>query len=119
MEHAQHFRLEVRQQAIDTAELIRPSFIVLRSVPVVMLHLRLAEARPLCRHPMSVVEPHQLRAVRRVQREGVAQPMRPLRRRRYPLDLELEPVALFEVMDTAIEGQQELERMLLGYGSLG
>ncbi len=45
--------------------------------------------------------------------------MRSLRRRRYPLDLELEPVALFEVMDTAIEGQEELESMLLGYGTLG
>ncbi len=83
-----------------------------------MLYLRFAEARTLWPNPMSVVEPHQSLAVGPVQSQGVAQSVWPLRRRFYPLDLELEPVALFKVMNTAIESQQELECMLIGYGTL-
>jgi hypothetical protein len=35
--------------------------------------------------------------------------MRALLGRRYPLDLELDPVALFEMMDAPIERQQEFK----------
>ncbi len=38
--------------------------------------------------------------------------MRPVRRRRDAGDFELEPVALFEMMDTPIEREQELKPMV-------
>lgn len=44
--------------------------------------------------------------------------MRPLRCRPYPLDLKLESMALFKVMNAAVESQEELERMPLGYDTL-
>jgi hypothetical protein len=62
---------------------------------------------------MRVVEPDQPVAVRVVQGEGVAQTMRALRRRRAPLDLELQPITLFEVLDTAIKPQQEFKCVLV------
>jgi hypothetical protein len=38
--------------------------------------------------------------------------MRPVRRRPNAGDFELEPVALFEVMDTPIKSEQELQAMI-------
>jgi hypothetical protein len=43
--------------------------------------------------------------------------MRPIRRRRNAGDFELEPVALFEMMDTAIKAEQELKAMVRGAAS--
>ena len=38
--------------------------------------------------------------------------MRPIRRRRNAGDFELEPVALFEMMDAPIKAEQELKAMV-------
>ena len=61
---------------------------------------------------MGVVEPDQPLAVRRMQRERIRQAVRSLLGRRDALDLELEPVALLEMMDAAIEGQQKLDPVI-------
>jgi hypothetical protein len=39
--------------------------------------------------------------------------MRPLSRRIDASDLEFQPVALFEIVNTAIEGEQEFKRVIL------
>jgi hypothetical protein len=62
---------------------------------------------------MRIVEPDQPIAVRVMQGEGVAQTVRTLRRRLAPFDLELQPIALFEVVDAAIKPQQELKCVLV------
>ena len=83
-------------------------------MPVVVFHVPLAVARPSRRHAMRIVEPDQPIAVLVVQGEGVAQTMRARRRRLAPLDLELQPIALFEVVDAAIKPQQELKCVFVG-----
>ena len=67
---------------------------------------------------MSIVKADEPVSIRVVQRQGVAQPVRPFRRRLCPLGLEFEPVALFEVMDATIKRQQEFESVFVGNGSL-
>jgi hypothetical protein len=63
---------------------------------------------------MRIVEPQQPVAVRVVQSEGVAQTVGAFRRWLTPLDLELQPITLFEVVDAAIKPQQELKCMRVG-----
>jgi hypothetical protein len=58
---------------------------------------------------MRVVEPDQPGTVRRMQRERVRQAVWSLLGCLDALDLKLEPVALFEMMDAPIEREQELE----------
>ena len=62
---------------------------------------------------MRVVETDQPYALRIVQCERIAEPVRPLCRWRDALELELEPVALFEVMNAPIERQEEFERVFV------
>jgi hypothetical protein len=54
---------------------------------------------------MGVVETEQPHTIRCMQRERVRQPMWPLLGRLNAFNLELDPVAFFEVVDTSIEGQ--------------
>ena len=61
---------------------------------------------------MRIVEPDQPGTIRRMQRERIRQAVRSLLGCLDALDLELEPVALLEMMDEAIESQQELEPVL-------
>ncbi len=75
-------------------------------MPVIMRHVRLAVARPLRRHAMSIVEVYQTVATRIMQSKGITQAVRPFRRRLDPFELKFQPIALFEVMDTTIERQQ-------------
>jgi hypothetical protein len=35
----------------------------------------------------------------------------------YALDFEFDPVALFEVMHAAVEGEQKLKSVIVGYGT--
>lgn len=63
---------------------------------------------------MRVVEANELVAAWIVQGERITQPMWPFRRRLPAFDLELDPVALFEVVDAAIERQQELKCVVIG-----
>ena len=76
---------------------------------MVMLNPWLAIARALRRHAVRVVKPDQTMPVRIVQRERIAQPVRPFWRRLRPLDLELQPVALGEVVNAAIKSEQKLK----------
>lgn len=78
-------------------------------MPVIARFGSALEPRAAGRDVVSVVESHQAGAVRRVQRERVRQAMRSLRRHVNATYLELDPVTLFEMMDTSIERQQELE----------
>ncbi len=64
---------------------------------------------------MGVIEPYKPIAVTIMQGEGIAQTVRTLRSRRYTSNLEFEPVALFKMMDAAIERQQKLKRVFVGY----
>jgi hypothetical protein len=61
---------------------------------------------------MRVVEPDQPGTVRRMQRERVRPAVWPLLGCLDALDLELEPVAFFKMMDAPIEREQELEPVL-------
>jgi len=65
---------------------------------------------------MRVVETHQTIAVRIMQGKRVTQAMRSLRRRGNAFNLELKPVASFEMMDAAIKRQQEFQCMLVRDG---
>src|SRR5436309_2394449 len=61
---------------------------------------------------MSVIEANEPRAIRCMQCEGIGEAMRPRSRRLDALDLELDPVALFELVDTPIESQQKLKAVI-------
>jgi hypothetical protein len=78
-------------------------------MPVIARRRRPPEAGTPGRNAVGVVEADQPRAVRRVQRERVGQAVRSLPGRLDALDLELDPVALFEVVDARVESQQKLE----------
>jgi hypothetical protein len=65
---------------------------------------------------MRIVEPDQPVAVGAMQRQRIAQTMWPFRCRPRALDLEFHPIALFKVMDAAIECEQEFKRVLVGNG---
>ncbi len=68
---------------------------------------------------MRVVEPYEPRSLRIVQREGVAQPVRPFRRCWRVLDLEFYPIASLKMMMNAtVNGRQKLERVFVGNGQL-
>ena len=62
---------------------------------------------------MSVVKAQQPGALGIMQRERVMQAVRTLRRCLGTLDLELQPEALFEVMNAGIERQQEFQRVFV------
>jgi hypothetical protein len=66
---------------------------------------------------MRVVEADQPGTVRRVQRERIRQAVWSLLGCLDALDLKLEPVAFFKMMDAPIEREQELEPVL-GFTSL-
>jgi hypothetical protein len=80
-------------------------------MPVIGRFTAALEARTLLRHIVRVVEPDEPRAVRCVQREGIGQAVWPLRRCRDAPDFKLEPVALFKMMNTAVECEQKLESL--------
>jgi hypothetical protein len=61
---------------------------------------------------MGVIEADQPRAIRSMQRERVRQSVRALLDVVGALDLELDPIAFFEMMDASIEGQQELKPII-------
>ena len=61
---------------------------------------------------MGVVEANQSSAIGCMERERIGQSMRPILTCLNLLDLELDPVTFFEMMDVPIEGEQELERMV-------
>ena len=65
---------------------------------------------------MCVVKTHQTIPIGIVQRERIAQPMRSLWRRFRPLDLEFQPVALFEVVNAAIKAEQKLKCVFVRNG---
>ena len=74
-------------------------------MPVVAYLRPLLEPRADDSDSVSVVETDQPCAVRRMERERISQSMRPILTLLDPLDLELDPVPLFEVVDAPIEGQ--------------
>jgi hypothetical protein len=63
---------------------------------------------------MRIVKSDQPPAVRIVQRERIAQAVGPLRRRCDLPDLEFQPIALFEMMNTPVERQEIFEGVLVG-----
>nr|WP_294505857.1 hypothetical protein [uncultured Rhodopila sp.] len=67
---------------------------------------------------MSIVEAHQPAALGVMQGEGIAQAVRPLGGCCAALDLEFEPVSLFEMVNAAIKRQQELKGVFVGNGRL-
>jgi len=93
--------------------MVWPPFIVARPVPVIVRHAWPAKPRAVRQHSVGIVETNQPIAVRIVQRERVAQPMRTFLRRHDPLDLEFQPVAVFEMMNAAIKRQQKLQCVLV------
>lgn len=84
-----------------------------------MIELRIsrAKARSERGYAMGVVETDETTAVGVMQRERVAEAVRPPRGRFDALDREFDPVALFEVVHAAVEGEQKLKRVLIGYGA--
>jgi len=86
-------------------------------MPVVEMARVALIAGPQRGNTIRVIKTKQPQPVGIMQREGIAQSVRSLRCRLYPLDLKLEPIALLEVMDAPIEGHQKFEGMLVSNGS--
>jgi hypothetical protein len=84
---------------------------------MIMLNVRLPKARSQRLDTMSVIEPKEPVSIGVMQGESVAQSMGTLWRRLHALDFEFEPIALFEVVDAAIEAQQKFKRVFVGYGT--
>jgi hypothetical protein len=82
-------------------------------MPVVTRRLPPIHTQRSIRWPVSVVEANQSGAVWIVQRERVVQAVRSLCARLDTRNLEPDPIASFEVMDSAIECQQELQAVLV------
>ena len=61
---------------------------------------------------MRIVEADEPLAIRCMQRERVGQAMRPLPRRVDASDRETDPIPAFEMMNVAIEGQEELKTVI-------
>lgn len=117
-QHPLNFRLEIPEQLIGSRDTLWPRFIIPRAVPVIVLSARPVEPRALRQHPVGIVEADQPIAVRVVQRERIAHSVRTFWRRRNPFDLELQPIALFEMMNASIKGQQNLKCVLIRNGTL-
>ena len=88
--------------------------IVNATMPVIMFGPGLREARAARRNAMCVVEPEKPPSVRTVQCECVTQTVRPFTCLTDAHNLELEPIALFEVMNAAIKVQQKFECVFAG-----
>jgi hypothetical protein len=71
----------------------------------------LFKPRALGRHIVRVVEADQSRPVGRVKRKRIGQAVRPVLGCLDARNFEFKPVALFEMMDTSVEREQELEAM--------
>jgi hypothetical protein len=90
---------------------VRAPGILAGPVPVVMRRRARAQARSQRRDSVGIVETDQPGALRIMQGEGVAQPVRSLRGRGRAPDLELEPVSALEMMNAPVERQQENARV--------
>lgn len=84
---------------------------------MIVLSGALLEPRTLRRNAVGIVEADQPHALRIMQCERITEAMRSLWRRIGALDLELEPVALFEVVNAAIECQQIFKRVFVRFQS--
>jgi hypothetical protein len=109
VKHPPNFGKKIHDQLANGRELVRLPLIVAGAVPVVMLRHRFSKAGATWRHAVGIVEADQPVAVRIMQRKRIAQPMRPFWRRFGALDPEFQPIALFEVMNTAVEVEQEFQ----------
>ena len=83
-------------------------------MPVIAGLFAALKPRAAGRHVVRIVESDESRAVWRVQRERVRQAVWSLAGRLDTSDLELDPVALFEMVNTSIESQQELKAVVRG-----
>lgn len=116
-QHASHLREKIREKLNGGRKNIRPPRIVFGSMPMIMLDVRLPKARSQRLDAMSVIEPKEPVSIGVMQGEGVAQSMGTLWRRLHALDFEFEPIALFEVVDVAVEAQQKFKRVFVGNGA--
>ena len=107
---------KVLQQPLGGPEHIGPARIIHSAVPMVVFLRGAAEARTRWLHAVCIVEAYEPGSVRIMQCERISQPMRTLRRRRHPRNLEFEPMALFEVVDATIECQQKFKCVVVGNG---
>ena len=117
-EHARHFGCEIRQQLIGGGEGIGAPRVVLRPVSVTMFGCRFAESRALWWDAVCIVEADQTVTLGIVQCQGVPEPVRPLRHWFRAPDIEFHPKAPVEVMDPAVEGHEEFQRVLVGWHPL-
>jgi hypothetical protein len=76
-------------------------------MPMVVRHTWLPKARIWRIHRMGVVEAHDPVAVGIVQRQRIAKPMRARWRLLTTPDFEFQPIALLQMVDAAIEREQE------------
>jgi hypothetical protein len=116
-QHALHLREKIREKLNGARKNIRPPRIVFGSMPMIMFDVRLPKARSQRLDAMSVIEPKEPVSIGVMQGEGVAQSMGALWRRLHALDFEFEPIALFEVVDVAVEAQQKFKRVFVGNGA--
>jgi hypothetical protein len=99
---------EIRHQLRGIREGIGPARIVAGPMPMIVLDARSAKARTQRTDSVGVVEPDKPLAVGVMQGECVAQPVWSPGRRRHALDLEFQPITLFEMVDAAIEPERVL-----------
>jgi hypothetical protein len=65
------------------------------------------------RDAVRIVKADQALSVRVVERQRIAQAVRPFRRRLTAPDLEFQPIALIEPVGAAVKGEKKLERMFI------
>src|SRR5450755_1622198 len=102
---------KIVQQRLNVNKLVRSAHIICRSVPVIGRRRRFLSA-PQRRHRVRVVESHEARAVRRMQRKGILDSCRPPLGLRDPPYLKFDKVPTLVKVAKAIKVEQEFERML-------
>src|SRR5581483_9643740 len=102
-----YFAEEILQQRVGILERVRLGLPAIRTMPVVARRRPFLEARACGCDLMGVIETDQPRTIRRMERQRIGQSMRPSFTPRDLSDLESDPIALFEMMNAPVEGQQE------------
>ena len=85
-------------------------------MPMVVRCVAFAVGRTRRRHAVRVVETEQAMTAQVVEPERIPQPVWSFGRGCQSFDLEFQPIALFEDVDTPVERQQEFECVVLRNG---
>jgi len=103
---------KVPKQSISIYERVWSSRIGLGAVPVIARPRAALESRTTPGDPMSIVEANKAFSMGTMQRKRIRYAVWPMLRRLHAFNLEFDPIALFEIMDSPMKGEQELKRVI-------